>query len=200
MNEFLEKYLWFSMFSNKADQVLASIERSADAMYLPIIGPRRGEVLVELVRRIKPRRVLEVGTFIGYSTILMAKELGNDSEIITIEIDEHEAELAEQNIANAEVKPKVRVIIGDALEVIPYIKGKFDLVFLDGAKNEYFRYLRLLEDKLCGGSTIVADNAGAYAHSMKEYLNHVRNSGEYKSQFIEMNGDGIEISERLRQI
>jgi len=186
------------MLSSKADQVLGSIERSAGAMYLPIIGPQRGRVLVELVRATKPRRVLEVGTFIGYSTILMAKELGNDSEIITIEIDEREAELAEQNIAKAEVKPKIRVIVGDALEVIPHIHGKFDLVFLDGAKNEYFRYLRLLEDKLHEGSIIVADNAGAYAYSMREYLNYVRNSSEYKSQFIELNGDGIEISERLQ--
>ncbi len=185
------------MASDKAGEVLRSIERLAERRYLPIIGPVRGEVLASLVRRVKPRRVLEVGTLLGYSTILMAKELGNEAEIVTIEIDEDEAELAKENARRAEVTPRVRVLVGDALDVIPNLEGEFDLIFLDAAKGKYFECLGLLEDKLKKGSLVVADNAGAYASSMREYLDYVRNSGKYESRFIGVDGDGVEVSVRL---
>jgi predicted O-methyltransferase YrrM len=141
--------------------------------------------------------MLEVGSLVGYSTILMGKELEGDAEIITIDIDKDAAELARENIRNAAVKPRVTVLAGDALEIIPKLDGKFDLVFLDAAKNEYLDYLRLLEGDLHEGSVVVADNAGAYAHSMRRYLDYVRNSGKYESRFIPSSGDGIEVSIRL---
>ena len=94
------------MITSKADEVLRYIERTAHRRYLPIIGSERGRILVALIRRIKPKRILEVGTFVGYSTILMGKELESDTEIVTIEIDEDEAELAKQNIRKAEIKPE----------------------------------------------------------------------------------------------
>jgi predicted O-methyltransferase YrrM len=183
--------------SSKAGEILRSIERLVERRYLPIIGPVRGEVLVGLVRRVKPRRVLEVGTLLGYSAILIAKELGNEAEIVTIEIDEDEAELAKENVRKAEVKPRIRVLVGDALDIIPNLEEEFDLVFLDAAKSKYFECLRLLEDKLNKGSLVVADNAGVFAFSMREYLEYVRNSGKYESRFVEVDGDGIEVSVRL---
>jgi len=185
------------MASNKVDEVLRSLERMAECRYLPIIGPVRGKVLTDLVRRAKPRRVLEIGTLLGYSTILMAKELGSEAEIITIEIDEDEAELAKENTRKAEVKPRIRVLVGDALDVIPNLEEGFDLVFLDAAKSKYFECLKLLENKLNKGSLVVADNAGIFAFSMREYLDYVRNSGKYRSRFIEVDRDGIEVSIRL---
>ena len=69
----------------KSRKILRQIEKSAERNYLPIIGPRRGRALATLVAQFKPKRVLEVGTLIGYSTTLMGKELGSDAEIITIE-------------------------------------------------------------------------------------------------------------------
>jgi len=182
---------------DRADQILAEIERLADTSYIPIVGRERGRILVEIVRRIKPRRVLEVGALVGYSTILMARELGSEAEIVTIEIDEDEAELAKENIRRAEVKPKIEVLIGDALGIIPDLGGKFDLVFLDAAKNECLDYLRLLEGSLHKGSVVLADNAGVFAHSMRRYLDYVRSSGKYESRFVPVDGDGIEVSTRL---
>jgi len=161
------------------------------------VGPERGRILVDLIRKIKPKRILEVGTLIGYSTILMGKNLESDAEITTIELDEEEAEIARRNIRDSEIKAKVRVLVGDALKIIPTLEGKFDLVFLDAAKNEYFRYLKLLEKNLHRGSVIVADNAGLFAYSMKDYLEYVRRSGKYESRFIHINGDGMEISIKL---
>ena len=185
------------MAVTKADEVLRRIEEMAKYRYLPIIGRDRGRILVDLIRRFKPRRVLEVGAFIGYSTILMGKELEYGSEMITIEIDEGEAERARENIRCAEIKPKVRVLTGDALKIIPGLKGGFDMVFLDAAKSQYLNYLRLVEDKLHEGSVVVADNAGSFSYSMRNYLDYVRNSGRYESQFIPAKWDGMEVSIKL---
>ncbi|HIE18156.1 TPA: hypothetical protein EYP75_00365, partial [Candidatus Bathyarchaeota archaeon] len=105
--------------SGIAEKILREIEESARRKYLPIIGPLRGRALAKLVAQLKPKRVLEVGTLIGYSTIIMGKELERDAEILTIEIDKEEAEAARENIEKAKTKPKVQVIIGDASDVIP---------------------------------------------------------------------------------
>jgi predicted O-methyltransferase YrrM len=185
------------MASSSADEVLRRIEETAWGRYLPIIGPVRGRILTDLVRRHRPRRVLEVGTFIGYSTILMGRELDGDSEIVTIEIDRREAEEARENIRRAEIKPRVRVLIGDALRIIPGLEGGFDLVFLDAAKGQYLDYLRLVEDKLRRGGVVAADNAGFLSYSMRDYLDYVRNSGRYESRFIPGGGDGVEVSIKL---
>lgn len=185
------------MALNRADEVLRHIERMAERRHLPIVGPQRGRILVDIVRRIKPKRILEVGTLIGYSTILMGKELESDAEIVTIEIDEDEAEIARENIRRAEVKPSIRVLFGDALEVIADLDGKFDIVFLDAAKSEYLEYLRKAENKLRKGSVIVADNVGIFAYSMRDYIEYVKKSGRYESRLIRVNGDGMEVSIKL---
>jgi predicted O-methyltransferase YrrM len=180
--------------TSKAETVLREIEKRTNNEFLPIVGPEKGQVIIETLRKIKPKRVLEVGTLIGYSAILMGKELDDDAQIITIEIHADEAETAEENIRKAAIPPKVKVITGDALQVIPKLKGRFDLVFIDASKNEYLDYLRLAEDKLCEGAVIVADNAGIFAKQMKNYLDYVRTSGKYRSRYVQVGVDGIEIS------
>lgn len=178
-----------------AEDVLREIESLARERFLPIVGPRRGRILVEVVREFKPKRILEVGTLIGYSTILMGKELDSDAHIITIEINPRAAEIAMDNIRRAGIKPKVDVIVGDALKVIPKLEGEFDLVFIDADKDEYLDYLKLVEDKLHSGSVVVADNV----FSAPSYLDYVRRSGKYKSRFISAGGrwDGLEVSIKL---
>ena len=185
------------MAKSKADEVLEEIESSAYRRYLPIIGSSRGRVLVEAVRRYGPRRILEVGALVGYSTILMGRELGEGSEIVTIEYDRDEAEQARANIARAELSTRVDILIGDALEIIPTLEGSFDMVFLDAAKHQYLDYLLLVEDKLPSGGVVVADNVGFMSRSMRGYLDHVRDSGKYVSELHRSGGDGIEISVKL---
>ena len=180
-----------------AEEVLRRIEGSRGRWYLPIISGERARVLVDVVRRFRPKRVLEVGTFVGYSAILMGRELGPDSEIVTIEIDGDEAERARENIRDSGIEPRVTVLTGNALELIPQLEGGFDMVFLDADKGEYFEYLRLVEGKLRSGSVVVADNVRSSSYSMRDYLDHVRNSGLYESRFIRAGWDGIEVSVRL---
>ena len=164
---------------SKAEQILKDIEEQAKGKgFLPIVGPNRGQILVKIIRDKKPKRILEVGTLVGYSTILMGKELEKDAHMITIEIDANNARIAEENIRKAEIPPTVEVLVGDAIETIPRLNGLFDFSFIDAAKTEYLHYLRLIENKLRKGSIIVADNV-ARATS---YLDYVKFSGKYEER------------------
>jgi len=89
------------------------------------------------------------------------------------------------------------VLVGDAIEVLPKLEGKFDLVFIDADKRKYLNYLRLVENKLPKESVIVADNAGIFANQMKDYLDYVRSSGKYRSRYVPVAEDGLEISVKL---
>ncbi len=182
---------------SNADEVLQLIEKASEKNFLPIIGPHKGKLLVEEVRKAKPRHVLEVGTLIGYSAILMGKELDDKAEIVTIEIHRDEAELAGKNIVKANIPANVKIITGDALQVIPTLKDIFDFAFIDAEKSEYFHYLKLAEGKLRKGAVVFADNAGFFAEQMGDYLEYVRNSGKFKSRYIKVGEDGVEISVKL---
>jgi predicted O-methyltransferase YrrM len=187
---------WGKKF-NKAEKILRKIEKKASNEFLPIVSAEKGRVLAEEVRRAKPKLVLEVGTLIGYSAILMGNELDETAHIITIEIHAEEAKTAEENIRKAEIPPKVEVITGDAIEIISQLKGAFDFVFIDAKKTEYMDYLQLVEDKLCKGAVIVADNAGIFAKQMTNYLEYVRRSGKYSSKYVPVDNDGLEITVKL---
>jgi caffeoyl-CoA O-methyltransferase len=180
--------------SINADKVLRQIEEASEKQFLPIIGPYKGRILAKEIRKAKPQHVLEVGTLVGYSAILMGRELDEDSEIVTIEIHRNEAEMAGENIVKANMPAKVKIIIGDALEVIPTLKGPFDFAFIDAEKSEYFQYIKLSEDKFRKGTVVFADNAGIFADQMRDYLDYARNSGNYKSRYVQAGEDGVEIS------
>lgn len=183
--------------STSADEVLREIEAESKREFLPIIGPKKGKFLTKEIRKAKPRHVLEVGTLIGYSAILMGKEMDESAEIVTIEIHREEAEIAGQSIIKSNIPAKVKIITGDALEVIPTLKGPFDFAFIDAEKSEYFQYLLLSEDKLKKGSVVFADNAGIFADQMRDYLDYVRDSGKYRSRYVQVGDDGVEISVKL---
>jgi predicted O-methyltransferase YrrM len=180
------------MGSTKAETVLQEIESNPDNRL--IVGRRRGQILVRLAKEFQPKRILEIGTNLGYSAILMAKELSPRARITTIEVNPDFAKRAEQHIRRAGLQAKVEVLVGDARGILPTLKGEFELVFIDGAKDEYLDYLKLIEDKLFRGSIIVADNAGRRANEMQDYLTHVRYSGKYESRFIAVGEDGVELS------
>jgi len=181
----------------KADQVLAEIEEAAKHEFLPIVGPTKGKILAQAIKDSEPRRILEVGTLIGYSAILMGKNLGKDAEITTIEIHPEEAKIAKTNIKRSAILPKVTIKVGDAIKIIPKLKDCYDAVFIDAEKSQYFDYLRLMEDRLRKGTLIVADNAGIFAEQMQNYLDCVRKSGKYQSKYVSVDQDGLEISVKL---
>jgi len=151
------------MTLTRADDILREIEAMASREFLPLLGPEKGKILAEVMRNIKPSHVLEIGALIGYSAILMGRELDPNAEITTIEIHINEARVAEENIRHAQILPRVNVIVGDAVKVIPTLRDCFDAVFIDAEKSEYYKYLRLMENKLHKGTVVVADNAGLFA-------------------------------------
>ena len=172
---------------SKASQVLRRLEKMADKQFVPSIGPIKGKIISGIIQKYKPRNILEVGTLYGYSAILMADTLnGANGKVITIEIDKPIVDIARKNIADAGLADKIDVIVGNALDVIPRLNSKFDLLFLDAAKNEYLKYLELAQKRnLKEGSIIVADNVEISKSEMQDYLEHVRNSRGYRSKTIE---------------
>ena len=179
------------MSSNKGRQIsdlLKELEHIAKRDQLPSIGPIKGKIVSDIIKKHKPTTILEIGTLHGYSAILMAGLLTGDGKLITIEIDKNLAEIARTNMAKAGLSHKIKVICGNGLDVIPSLTGyRFDLIFLDATKCEYLQYLRLLEEKnlMKRHSVVVADNVILYESEMKDYLEYVRNSGRYKSQTTE---------------
>lgn len=180
------------------DKVLKEIEAATDEGFLPIIGPVKGKALIQTVEKEKPERILEVGTLFGYSAIMMASALPYEKapEIVTIEIDKDNARVARQNIKQAGFEDKIKVKVGDAKKVIPKLKGKFDMLFLDAIKEDYLTYLKKAESKLSEDAVVVADNVKVFKHALEEYLDYVRDSGKYKSKTYDFDFDAVEVSKR----
>jgi predicted O-methyltransferase YrrM len=188
---------------NAVLNVLAQIEETARKEFLPSIGPIKGKIIEDVIKEHKPKKALEIGTLHGYSAILMANiilsgkggnEYFDDSEydsrktiLVSVEKDQKLANIAKKNIENSKLSKKIQVINGDALEVIPKLKSKFDLIFLDATKSEYLKYLRLVEKHslLNKRAVVIADNVLIYENEMKDYLDYVRNSGKYISHTTE---------------
>ena len=172
---------------SRASQVLRRLEKMAEKQFIPSIGPIKGKIITGIIQKYKPRNILEIGTLYGYSAILMADTLkGADEKVVTIEIDKSIAGIARKNIADASLLNKIDVIVGNALDEIPGLNSKFDLLFLDAAKNEYLKYLELAQkNDLKRGTIVVADNVEISKNEMRDYLEYVRNSTIYESKTIE---------------
>lgn len=189
--------------ADPADAVLREIEEIGKKSFIPSIGPVKGKILAEIVRKHKPRKILEVGSLYGYSAILIAKNSPAKAEITTVEKNPEHARITEQNVERARLESQIKVIQGDAKEILPTLPGPFDLVFLDAEKTQYLDYLKAVENKLHQGSVVIADNVGVFADQMKNYLHYVRNTGRYRSrtvdtllEFSDTTKDAMEISEK----
>jgi predicted O-methyltransferase YrrM len=180
-----------------SEGVLHEIERQASRRRLPIIGVEKARIISRIVDGEKPQRALEVGANVGYSTIVIASQMPDGSKLTTIEVNRALAREAESNIKRAGMTDRVKILIGNALELIPGVEGPIDFAFLDAEKDEYGRYLTLIEPKLHTGSVIVADNVGSFPRAMSDYLEMVRRSGLYESKYISVGWDGLEVSRRL---
>lgn len=123
-----------------------------------LCGPVQGALLRHLVLMLQPRCVLEIGTFSGYATIWMAGALPEGGRIDTIEINDEMEALIREGLDRAGVAGRVRLIIGDALDVLPLIDERYDLVYIDGNKREYVAYYQSAIELVRPGGWILADN------------------------------------------
>ena len=171
---------------SEASRVLKSLERMAKNQFVPSIGPVKGEIIAAIIKKYKPKNILEIGTLYGYSAILMADKLPEDGKLVTIEVNKLIADIARKNIADAGIlDKKIDIIVANALEIIPNLDWKFDILFLDASKDEYLKYLKLSEEKLNRGSVVIADNVEVSKDEMLDYLDYVRNYRIYRSKTIE---------------
>jgi len=130
-------------------------ERSDKSM---LSGFYQGRLLAMLSKMLRPRRILEIGTYMGYSALCLAEGLTDDGKIITLDIQPETNEVAKEFWARTPLYSKIESYLGDALEIIPRLAETFDLVFIDADKPNYKHYYDLIFPKLRVGGIILADN------------------------------------------
>lgn len=142
------------------DDMLRAAVRASEAAGLPSIqvAPNQGKLLNLLARMVGARRILEIGTLGGYSTIWLARALPTDGELISLEIDEHHAGVARANVGRAGLGDRVSVVVGPALETLPTLAGPFDLAFIDADKQNIPAYVERTIAMSRPGTVIVVDN------------------------------------------
>lgn len=123
-----------------------------------LVGHTQGALLKLLVKISNTKRILEIGTFTGYSALAMAEGLSENGELTTLEIDTELAEIAKKYFSQSPHGKKINLIIGNALETIKPLEGKFDLIFIDADKINYINYWELCVPKVKNGGLIIADN------------------------------------------
>lgn len=121
-------------------------------------GFYQGRLLANLSKIIQPRRVLEVGTYMGYSALCLAEGLQDDGKIITLDVDEETNQIAKEFWAQTMFYSRIEAYLGDATQIIPTLDEAFDLVFIDADKPNYANYYDLVFPKLKTGGVILADN------------------------------------------
>ena len=163
-------------------ELIDAVEKSCVERRVPMIGREKAERLAELVRRARPRVVVECGTAIGYSALWIARELkrAGHGKLITIEVLPERAREAEGYFRQAGFEDIVTVEVGDAREIVKNMKGPVDLLFIDCGFQNYQQCFAGSEKKLRDGALVVADNAGIGASGMADYLKGVR--GKYRSR------------------
>lgn len=210
VNERIVSYIHSLERSN--GEVCDEIEEFAHQTNVPIIRKEMESFLRVLIEIKKPKRILELGTAIGYSAILMANTMSENCRITTIENYDKRIPIAKDNFKRAGVEKKVELLEGDALEILQKINEPYDFVFMDAAKAQYLVYLKEIMRLLPVGGILIADNVlqdgelgeSRYAverrnrtiHSrMREYLYEVKNMKELETTIIPI-GDGITLSVR----
>lgn len=193
---------------NKAE--LAKIKEKALENHVPIIMDDTLEVISKMLNEKKPEKILEIGTAVGYSAICFSEYLSDDGVIDTIERDNQRAKEARENIKKAEVEDKINIFEGDAVEILPTLSGKYDVVFIDASKGKYPFFLGEALRMLASNGIIFADNVLYKGYVMSDYNKHkqrtaVRNLREFiaklqenqelETRILEV-GDGLAIAKK----
>lgn len=121
-------------------------------------GAFQGRVLTMLTKLINPKRVLEIGTYTGYATLCFAEGISTESKIVTIDKNEELVSLQNKYFEKSGYRKQINQFVGNALEIIPTLEDKFDLVFIDADKSNYINYFNLIIDKMNPSGIILSDN------------------------------------------
>jgi len=187
---------------------LEIIKQKALEDHIPIIMDDTLEVIDKYLKQLQPKKILEIGTAVGYSAMCFSEYLSEDGKIDTIERDEERIKEAKINIKKVGVEDKINIYEGDAVEILPTLNEKYDVVFIDAAKGKYPFFLKESLRMLATNGIIFADNILYKGYVMSDYNKHkqrtaVRNLREYikevsenpnlETEILEV-GDGLAIS------
>ena len=191
------------------EKLFQEIETYAEENHIPIINKVSSQVLMNETRQKAPQSVLEIGTAIGYSALLMITNMPTGGKIVTIEQDGNRIDTAHEFITRAGKREQIQLLDGDASEILLQLQGPFDMVFIDAAKGQYLDYLQKIMDKLSDGAVIIADNVlfrgmvlgneaphkryRTIVKRLREYLDFVTHDPRF-STTIHQEGDGVAIS------
>ncbi len=204
--DFIKKYI--EELTPKTSQFMQKLEIFAYYNHVPIITKDTRRFLEIFLKILKPSKILEVGTAIGYSAITFANILEN-ATITSIEIDENMFDLAFKNIKKAGYSHRINLILDDARNVLPYLETSYDFIFLDAAKGQYTEYYEPVKKLLKPGGVLMSDNVlfkGMVANSelvqrnkrsivndLMDYNKMLSEDKDFETSFIPM-GDGVAIS------
>ncbi len=147
--------------TSKESSLLNRIDRfTYEKMLMPrmLSGHLQGRILSMISKIVQPEKILEIGTFTGYSALCLAEGLAKDGLLVTIDINEELEETVRAFFDETPMGDKIEFMIGDALKIIPELQGEFDMVFIDADKENYVNYYELVFPKLRVGGIIIADN------------------------------------------
>ena len=191
---------------------LEEIYSSAVQREVPVIREDTRDYLRLLLNQLKPKRILEIGTAVGYSALFMAEVMEGigDWQIDTIELDKERADEAEKHFADFGKTDRIHLYRGDAAEVLQTMSGEYDMIFIDAAKAQYMNYLKLVMNMVHVDSVIVTDNvleSGLVLEShflvekrdrtihdkLREYLYTLKNDERLETAILSV-GDGVAVS------
>lgn len=193
-------------------ETIEAIKSRALAEHIPILMDDTLEVIIKVLEEEKPKRLLEIGTAVGYSAICFAQNMDNDSHIDTIELDEARAQEARMNFEKLNLEEKIKLYQGNAVEILPTLQGEYDIVFIDAAKGKYPIFLKEAIRLLKNGGIILADNVlykgyvlGDYnkhkqrtaVNHLREYLKEVQENPNLDTTLLEV-GDGLAITRVIK--
>ena len=195
--------------------ILDEIERGAREAYVPITRRETESFLRFLLGVQKPRRILEVGTAVGFSAILMCRYAPEDCTITTIEKYEKRIPIARENFRRAGMEDRIRLIPGDAMEVLKGLDGPYDFIFMDAAKGQYISYLpelmrllppdgilvsaNVLQDGDVIESRFAVERRNRTIHArMREYLYELTHCEDLRTSVLPL-GDGVTVSVRMQK-
>lgn len=210
VNESVESYVRESL--KRSEGLMLDMEAYAQEHSVPIVQKEVAQLINVLLKLQKPKNILEVGTAIGYSAILMAKSSGDSCTVTTIERNPIMAEQARENIEKAGLQGSIRVIEDDAIDALKLIDGEYDLIFMDAAKGQYMQFYDMVIDKLKVGGLLISDNIlykGMVASDefavrrkktiikrMRSYIDYICSADYIETSVIPI-GDGVALSYKL---
>jgi len=200
----IEEYI--TKYSDTEDPILQELSRETN---LKILRPRmisgniQGKFLELITKMLKPEKILEIGTYTGYSAICFAKGLSNTGKLHTIEINDELEDFILKYFEKANVQNKIELHIGSALDIIPQLENNFDLVFIDADKRQYIDYYKLIINKVKSGGFIIADNVlwngkvieidkqdDAYTKGIIEFNSYIKNDNRVENVILPIR-DGL---------